>query len=45
LRNAVVSVIGNLPSNKPFAFADGDDAVDDDAGPGAFPRDLGEDFP
>jgi len=30
---------------RPYIVADGDDAVDDDAGPGAFPRDLGEEFP
>ena len=29
---------------RPDVVADGDDAVDDDAGPGAFPRDLAEEF-
>jgi hypothetical protein len=29
----------------PYIVADGDDAVDDDAGPSAFSRDLGEEFP
>jgi hypothetical protein len=29
----------------PIIVADGDDAVDDDAGLGAFPRDLDEEFP
>jgi hypothetical protein len=30
---------------RPYIVAGGDDAVDDDAGPGAFPRDLCEEFP
>jgi hypothetical protein len=30
---------------RPYIVADGDDAVDDDAGPGTFPRDLGEELP
>ena len=30
---------------RPHIVADGDDAVDDDAGPSAFSRDLGEEFP
>src|ERR1700722_667015 len=29
---------------RPYIVADGDDTVDDDAGPGAFPRDLGEEL-
>src|SRR5258705_3864251 len=30
---------------RPYIVADGDDAVDDDAGPGAFPCDLAEELP
>ncbi len=30
---------------RPYIVADGDDAVDNDAGPGAFPCDLGEELP
>src|ERR1700674_1700806 len=30
---------------RPYIVAGGDDAVDDDAGPGAFPRNLCEEFP
>ena len=30
---------------RPYIVADGDDAVDNDAGTGAFPCDLGEELP
>ena len=30
---------------RPYIVADGDDGVDDDAGPGAFPCDLAEEVP
>jgi hypothetical protein len=39
------SVMTLFNATRPYILADGDDAVDNDAGPGAFPCDLGEELP